>query len=330
MSGPLVSIVIPFFNTEHYLGDAIRSVLDQTHENWELILLNNQSSDDSRAIAHAYEQRDPRIRLEDTPRFLSQAANYNHALTLISDDSRYTKVVQADDWIYPECLERMIAVADSDPAIGIVAAYALEGRRLICDGLPLPSQSVDGSVPCRLYFFERLFVFGSPTSVLYRSCIVRERRPFFSETSPHDDTEACFEILRSWRFGFVHQVLAFLRVEEGSIFARLKPYDPPELDRLVYLAKYGAAFLSQAELRERLDTARREYYRRLCRDWTRLADRDYRRFHRAMLAEAGLAIDPVRLGLSLAARAVYAATNPGQLCLRLARWLQGALRRSSR
>ena len=73
-----------------------------------------------------------------------------------------------------------------------------------------PSTCVDGREVCRRFFLEDIYVFGSPHSLLYRSDLVRSHDPFFNEANIfHADTEACFDLLRSYDFGFVHQVLTY-------------------------------------------------------------------------------------------------------------------------
>ena len=103
---PLVSVVTPFYNTQDYLAECIESVLRQTYTNFEYILVNNRSTDGSSDIAQQYAARFPdKIRLFHTESFLTQVQNYNFGLSLISPDSKYCKMVQADDWIFPECLQ---------------------------------------------------------------------------------------------------------------------------------------------------------------------------------------------------------------------------------
>ena len=133
---PLVSVVTPFYNTEDFLAECIESVLRQSYRNFEYILSNNHSSDRSPQIAEEYARRDPRIRLIDHTEFLDQIGNYNRALRDISSSSKYLKIVQADDWLYPECLEKMVPVAEAHPSVSIVSAYCLRGREIANVGLP--------------------------------------------------------------------------------------------------------------------------------------------------------------------------------------------------
>lgn len=100
-SAPLVSVVTPFYNTREYLAECIESVLRQTFTNWEYILVNNCSTDGSEEIVQSYVDQFPdRVRLVHNQSFLSHLANYNFALSLVSPNSKYCKMVQADDWIF--------------------------------------------------------------------------------------------------------------------------------------------------------------------------------------------------------------------------------------
>jgi glycosyltransferase involved in cell wall biosynthesis len=77
---PLVSIVTPLYNEEKHLRECIESLLGQTYQNWECIIANNCSTDDSGRIAREYAAKDVRIRVEDNQQFLRAVANFNGAL----------------------------------------------------------------------------------------------------------------------------------------------------------------------------------------------------------------------------------------------------------
>ena len=74
-SMPLVSVVTPCYNGEPYLAECIESVLSQTYDNFEYIIVNNKSTDNSLEIAHKYAAKDHRIRVVDNREFLSQIDN---------------------------------------------------------------------------------------------------------------------------------------------------------------------------------------------------------------------------------------------------------------
>jgi glycosyltransferase involved in cell wall biosynthesis len=293
---PLVSVVTPFHNAECYLAECIESVLAQSYRNWEYILVDNCSTDGSGEIARAYAGREERIKLVGNTRFLPQVENYNHALRRISDESRYCKIVQADDWIFPECLTEMAAMAESHPTVGLVGAYRLDQSRVTCDGLPYPGSVLPGRNVCRSSLLNEYFVFGSATSILIRSDIVRSRTPFYNESSYHEDTEACYEILRDHDFGFVHKVLTFTRRENESISSRDRRNDPSHLlDRFVALRKYGSDFLDGPELEKALRDLEARYLRFVAAGALGRRDGEFWEYHRSALEQTGYSLSWSRL-----------------------------------
>ena len=126
---PLVSVVTPVYNGEDFLTECIESVLRQTYGNYEYIIVNNCSTDRSLEIALNYSKRDSRIRVHSNSQFVGVIENHNIAFRLISPNSKYCKVVSADDWLFPECLARMVDVAEANPSAGFVGSYAAQRAR---------------------------------------------------------------------------------------------------------------------------------------------------------------------------------------------------------
>lgn len=261
---PLVSVVTPFYNTREFLAECIESVLRQTYQNWEYILVDNHSTDGSGEIAAQYVSRFPdKIRLIHTESFLSQVQNYNFALTCISPNSKYCKMVQADDWLFPDCIRSMVDVGEAHPSVGLIAAYQLEDE-IRLDGLPYPSPEVPGRNACRLFFLKNKYLFGSPTSSLVRSEAVRSRNPFYDERyAPFEDGHVCFEVLKTWGFGFVHQVLSYSRYDNGGIMSRVRQFGIGHFLQLSMLVGHGRDCLSEAEYRRCQKRAEREYFLQL-------------------------------------------------------------------
>ena len=298
-SAPFVSVVSPFYNTRDYLSECIESVLRQTYENWQYILVDNCSTDGSTEIAKHYADRFPdRIRLVRTESFLSQVQNYNFALTCISPDSKYCKMVQADDWLFPDCLRSMLEVAETHPSVGIVAAYQLEGVEVRLDGLPYPSTMVPGRQVGRLWFLEGVNAFGTPTSLLMRSQIIRSRVPFYDERyAPIEDGHVVFDMLTTWDFGFVHQVLVYSRRQKEALSARLWPLGAEFFARLSFVAVHGKDYLSEEEFERCLKRAERDYFVYLTKAACALrpATLELWEYHREWLASIDYSFDWKRL-----------------------------------
>lgn len=297
---PLITVVTPFHNTELYLRECIESVLAQTYGNWEYILVDNCSTDQSAAIAEEYAERLPQqVRLIRNSAFLAQVENYNVALAAIGDSSQYCKMVQADDWIFPDCLARMSEVAVAHPLAGIVAAYELEGDEVRLDGLPYPSWEISGREAGRRYFLDGKYLFGSPTSLLMRSDIVRSRRPFYDERyAPFEDGHACLDILRDCNFGFVHQVLTYTRRDNASIIARVRPFGMELFVRYSLLVAHGRDYLSEPEYDACFRRAERDYFVFLCKSAMsiRPCPPGFWSFHREGLAAIGRPLERQQIG----------------------------------
>ncbi len=315
---PLVSIVTPVYNGAQYLSECIESVLAQTYRNWDYTIVNNCSTDDSMAIARRYAAREPRIRIHENQQFLRAIPNHNFALRQISPASKYCKMVFADDWIFPNCIERMVCIADENPSVGIVGAYVLQGRDVICTGLPYANTVTSGREICRRHILNKLYVFGSANAVLYRSDLVRESESFFNEANIHGDTEACFAILKDWDFGFVPQVLTFTRVRPGSLTEISNDIQTNLAGTLQILVKHGQDCLTNEELEERLNNHLTDYYRFLGKSLVlgRTKTIDY---HKRILTDAGVGFSWVRVYRGMLAALGNQALNPKETIEKLVR-----------
>jgi len=297
---PLISIVTPFYNTEAYLAECIESVLSQSYEHWEYLLVNNCSTDGSLAIAEKYAATEPRIRVSTNQTFLGQVQNYNHALSLVSPDAKYVKMVQADDFLFPECLERMTALALKNPSVAIVGSYYLRGDNVAGAGLPVSSTVLPGPEICRFHLLGNRNTFGSPTSVLYRADVIRERRPFFNEDFMFEDTEVCYILLEHHDFGFLHQVLTFSRTENDSYLSRINRLDPFSVSKFAIVWKFAPRFLEGEVLRSCLASYERDYLRLLAQRVFDFSGPAFWRFHLKCLGSVNYRIPRLKFAGALA------------------------------
>lgn len=296
-SQPLVNVVTPLFNGEKYLAECIESVLAQTYENWEYVICDNCSTDRSLEIATEYAARNPRIRIVRNTEHVGVIQSWNRTIRQISPESSYCKTVHSDDWLFPECLERMVAVAERHPSVGIVGAYRLDEDVVNLVGLPPRREVFAGREICRaqLLGVPYGYLFGSPSSTLIRCDLIRKRDPFYNEANIHADPEACYDLLRESDFGFVHQVLTYTRRHNETVSTftrRVGSYMPSQISVLL---RYGPVYLTPDELDRRLAVMAFFYARRLAflirRRPRRLVDPDFRAFHaraiRQLAREAG-------------------------------------------
>jgi glycosyltransferase involved in cell wall biosynthesis len=299
------------YNNVEYLAECIESVLAQTYQNWDYTIVNNCSTDGSGELARRYAAKDPRIKVHDNQQFLRSVASHNVALSQISAESMYCKIVFADDWIFPRCIEEMVAVAEDHPSVGIVGAYGLQEHEIVWAGLPYPSTLVPGRDICRRLFLEGLYVFGTSTSVLYRSDLVRSRDPFYNESNFHADREASVVLLKTCDFGFVHQILTFKRLGAESLTVTvgwdLMTHFGCMLSTLV---THGPDFLTRKEFDACLNGFLAEYYNFLAVSLMRgRRDKKFWEHHKKKLNET-VGFSRTRLARAMVARVCKAALSP--------------------
>jgi glycosyltransferase involved in cell wall biosynthesis len=111
--GPKISIGLPVHNGRHHVAEAIESILGQTYRNFELIICDNASTDDTAAICQRYAAGDPRIRYHREPVNIGASANFNRSFQL--SDGSYFKWAAHDDVLEPTYLEKCVALLEQHP-----------------------------------------------------------------------------------------------------------------------------------------------------------------------------------------------------------------------
>jgi glycosyltransferase involved in cell wall biosynthesis len=276
-----VQIAVPVYNGEQHLKECLLSIATQTLSDWQAVIVNNCSTDQTGEIAASFAEQDSRFRVVHCEEFLSQSENYNRAIKSCVSAGEYFKMVEADNVLWPECLERMVAVGDRDPEIGIVGGYWLHGKQLKGEGVRWPSELLEGTQVLREHLLTDAYYLGTPTTLLFRAAALAVVEPGFRPGLFFDDVDLCFRLLRDWKFGFVHQVLAFVRNHNGGLFEAFSDFDYIPAYRYLLAMTYGREVFDGREA-ERVQQWRRSLY---CRSLaTAMADRRpqaYWDFHRS-------------------------------------------------
>lgn len=104
-----VSIIMPVYNKEKYLDKSIKSILDQTYENFELIIINDGSTDNSSYICHRFEQEDSRIKVIDIENNgVSNARN----IGIKNANGQYVQFIDGDDYVDEDMIERLVNLSE--------------------------------------------------------------------------------------------------------------------------------------------------------------------------------------------------------------------------
>lgn len=125
---PLITVVIPTYNHAHFIGRALQSVIDQTHTNWEAIVINNHSEDNTDEVVRNF--ADPRITMLKIHNNGVIAASRNMGVRVAKGE--WIAFLDSDDWWYPKKLETVIKYLhdyDIDVAYHDLDIYTLKGNR---------------------------------------------------------------------------------------------------------------------------------------------------------------------------------------------------------
>jgi glycosyltransferase involved in cell wall biosynthesis len=279
---PLVSVVTPVFNDAELLEECIVSVRRQTYTNWTQTIVDNASTDETPAVASRHAALDSRIRYRRFDEFVNSNESHNRAFRSIDSESEYCKIVDADDWLYPDCLSLMVEIAEASPTVGIVSSYRMAGDRVDLTGLPPETTVMGGLEVIRRSLLGQVSVLGGPTATLIRSRLVREHDPFYDRRYFHSDTDAAYRILLENDLGFVHEVLTFARRQSDRLIDyshRMNTFAP---EYICFLLRFGPDVLDRGEYRDQLRRNLTDYTRWHLRQFvrpSRFADPDFFRVH---------------------------------------------------
>jgi len=130
---PLISVLMTAYNREKFIADSIKSVLASDYTNFELIIVDDASTDQTVKIAQEFASEDPRVRVIVNEKNLGDYANRNYAAKFARGE--YIKYLDSDDYIYPYGLKTMVNMMMSHPHVGW--GLCISKVDMIVDG-PLP------------------------------------------------------------------------------------------------------------------------------------------------------------------------------------------------
>jgi len=214
---PTVSVAVPMFNGAAHIAECIESVLGQSHDDFELVLVDDASSDDTVEIARGYD--DSRIRLIVNDQRLGAEGNWNAALE--HSRGRFVKVLSHDDVVYPECLERQVALLDGDEELVWVTCRRDivdgESRVLVRDrGLPNMTGRLEAPEVFRRLIRSGTNVFGEGAAVLMRRDVAIEAGGFDGSRGYVIDLDLWSRLLLRGPAYAMDATLATFRVSRGQ------------------------------------------------------------------------------------------------------------------
>jgi hypothetical protein len=162
---PPLTVVITSFNREKYVGASIESVLSSTFSDFELLILDDASTDGTEEVARSYVARDERVRVVVNESNLGDYRNRNRAVELV--DTPYLKYHDSDDLMYSHCLSTMMRLLSEEPAAGFALSAGRTWAGGACPMLLTPRMAYE-----REYLGHGLFFCG-PSGALFRTEVLR-------------------------------------------------------------------------------------------------------------------------------------------------------------
>ena len=237
-SEPVVSVIMIFLNARKYMAEAIESVLKQTLSSWELLLVDDGSSDGSREMALSYAADDPqRVRVIEHPGRCNRGTGPSRNLGMHHARGRYLAFLDADDVYEPHRLERAVELLEKDSGLGVVInrerywrEWAPEQRGIaglarMPDEVIGPAAHYDEVIPPPVLIVSTLATRGAPISA---PCSITFRKQAVVElggipdqfTSQYEDQALIVKLLFSESAVVIHDCLARYRQHPESLTHR--------------------------------------------------------------------------------------------------------------
>jgi glycosyltransferase involved in cell wall biosynthesis len=218
---PRVSICVPVFNSSRYLAEAFDSILEQTFSDFEVIAIDDRSTDDSPDIIRLYASRDRRIRCSINEQNVGMVKNWNKCL--FSAQGEYIKYLFGDDrFASAGALRTMVAAMDADRSLSLVAsARSVIDRKSHIVKVVAKYGTKDVVLPGATVIRDCLIgqrnLIGEPSAVLFRR--VQGVRGFDERYRQIVDLEMWLHLLGKGDFAYFHEPLCSFRVHEQQATA---------------------------------------------------------------------------------------------------------------
>lgn len=197
MTPQLISVIVPVYNAEKFIGKCLETLLQQTHDRFEIIAINDASQDASLSIMKGYAQKDNRLTIID----LAENSGVSHArnLGIAKATGSYITLVDADDYVDLRMLERMCSALDKTYDLvvsGVNTVYSEEGSR-IEETIPPELSAIGFSEVGKVYnMLEPTNLLASPFNKFYRTEIIKNNNISFADLSLGEDQVFVLDFLR--------------------------------------------------------------------------------------------------------------------------------------
>lgn len=212
MSACKVTVCIPTYNYGNYIAETIDSILSQKYSDFELLIIDDCSKDQTAQVVESYAEKDPRIRFITNKVNLGMVENWNECLSQAKGE--YIKFVFGDDLLAsPDALGSMVALLDSDKTISLVCSsryFIDQSSQVIKIESNFETGNLAGTdVINRCLEYQKNLI-GEPSVVLFRKC--QAGRGFNTIYKQVVDLEMWFYLLEQGSFAYINEPLCSFRI----------------------------------------------------------------------------------------------------------------------
>lgn len=196
----MITIAIPFYNAEQFLGKAIESVINQSYTEWKLILVDDGSTDKSLEIAHTYAEKDPRISVLSDGMNKNLGYRLNQIPTLVT--TKYLARMDADDIMHSDRIKKQIEVLENNPNIDVLGtnAYTIDENDEVI-GIRIPISETEK--------LQKVYAFIHPT-IMAKTDWFRKNL-YDVEAVRIEDAELWYRTHSQYNFMIINEPLLYYR-----------------------------------------------------------------------------------------------------------------------
>lgn len=213
MSAPLVSVIMPVYNSEKYLAEAIESILSQTYPHFEFLVANDGSTDSSQEILGAYARKDARIRVTCSEQNYGYVRHLNECI--LRARGEYIARMDSDDVALPDRLALQVDFLRRHPEVAVVGSSSITISDVGTEIGLVPRNGSPGTLLWQSFFTNPL----SHPTVMFRKSEVVKAGMYDHARIPAEDYELWSRVLRHTSIANIEQPLLRYRVHPMSVSA---------------------------------------------------------------------------------------------------------------
>jgi glycosyltransferase involved in cell wall biosynthesis len=208
---PLISVIIPIYNSESYVGEALESIINQAYKNLEIILVDDGSTDKSLVIVEKYAESDKRIVILRNGNNSGIVVSLNKGISYCH--GKYVARMDSDDWSFPYRISKQVEFLEKNPDVvicgGSIEIVDVNMKHLNYRLYPL----TDKKVRSVIFMFSP---YAHP-SVMYRAEAVRKAGLYDNSFLWAEDYDLYFRLGMIGKFSNLHEPLLKLRTHKNSV-----------------------------------------------------------------------------------------------------------------